>query len=60
MTRLSNWLRSLWEYLREVSGENDYARYRMRALAQGRPTMRPAEFYLSKQEHRYACINPCC
>src|SRR5437016_4052426 len=36
---------ALWQYLREVSGENDYARYRARALGQKVEPMSPGEFY---------------
>ena len=53
-------LKTLWQYLREVSGENDYARYKARALADGRPPLTPAEFYVARQKHKYSRINRCC
>jgi hypothetical protein len=53
-------LRKLWEYLREVSGDYDYQSYRNRALAHGERPQTPAEFYLSKQRHKYSRINRCC
>jgi putative selenoprotein len=60
MTRLRNLARAVWQYLREVSGENDYARYRARALAQSADPMPPAEFYLSRLRHKYSRISRCC
>jgi uncharacterized short protein YbdD (DUF466 family) len=53
-------LKTFWQYLREVSGENDYARYQARALAQGRSPMTPAEFYVARQQHKYSRITRCC
>lgn len=60
MEYLKTALRTLWQYLREVSGENDYARYQARALADGRPLLTPAEFYVARQKHKYSRINRCC
>ncbi len=60
MTQLHNLVRILWEYVREVSGENDYARYRARILAQGGRPLAPVDFYLSQQQHKYSRINRCC
>jgi len=52
--------RALWGYLRESAGENDYERYRIRALARGEPPAAAAEFYVSRLEHKYARPNRCC
>lgn len=51
---------NLWEYLREVCGENDYARYQRHMLSRDGRLMTPAEFYLWKQRHKYARPNRCC
>ncbi len=53
-------VQTLWQYLREVSGENDYARYRSRALGRKVEPMSPGEFYLLKLQQKYSCINRCC
>ena len=60
MTELRHLLRTVWEYLREVSGENDYARYRSRALAENAEPMSPGEFYISKLRRKYSRISRCC
>ena len=53
-------VQTLWQYLREVSGENDYARYRSHALGQKVEPMSPSKFYLLKLQEKYSCINRCC
>lgn len=53
-------VQTLWQYLREASGENDYARYRSRALAENVEPMSPDEFYLLKLRHKYSRISRCC
>ena len=60
MVQMFKLLQRLWEYLREVTGDNDYQRYRERALAQGELPLTPEEFYLSKQQHKHSGINRCC
>ena len=60
MIRLHRVLELVWQYLRDVSGENDYARYRARTLAQGIALMSPGEFYLAQLRRKYSRINPCC
>ena len=58
--KLRRLLRVLWHYLRESAGENDYERYRSRAVARGEPPADAAEFYLSRLEHKYSRPNRCC
>jgi len=60
MIRLQSIARIVWQYLRELSGENDYARYRARALGQGSRPMSPDEFYLWQLRQKYSRINRCC
>ncbi len=60
MARLLKIGQALWEYLREVSGENDYPRYRTRVLAQKDQPMTPQEFYLWHLRQKYSRLNRCC
>jgi Selenoprotein, putative len=53
-------LRSLWFFLRESAGENDYERYRIRALARGESPAEADDFYVSRLEHKYSRPNRCC
>ena len=52
--------RGLWQYLQEVTGQSDYARYRARALAAGETLLTPREFYQKQQEDKYSRPNRCC
>jgi len=60
MAQLGRLLREIWAFLREVSGENDYDRYRARALAQGEPLLSPEDFYLDKLRRTYSRPHRCC
>ncbi len=60
MAKIFKTLSSLWNYLREVSGENDYSRYCRRAVAQGYPPLGPREFYLLKLQQKYSRPCRCC
>ncbi len=60
MRRLSTIAHALWNYLREVSGENDHARYCQRELARGHAPMTAQEFYLGKIQRQYSRISRCC
>ena len=60
MSKIRSQLRKLWEYMREVAGENDYARYRMNTLARGQEPLSPQEFYLQQLQRRYSRISHCC
>ncbi len=53
-------IQNVWQLLREACGENDYARYRARALAEGREPESAREFYRRRQEEKYARPNRCC
>ena len=53
-------VQTLWQYLREVSGENDYARYRSRALGEKVEPVSPGEFYASNLHRKYSRISRCC
>ena len=60
MVLVVNLLKSFWNYLREVSGENDYARYRLRMSAAGRRALSKREFYDQRQREKYSRPNRCC
>ncbi len=60
MTQLQRLIQVFWEYLREATGENDYAHYRARALAGGGCPMSPKEFYVWQLREKYSRINRCC
>jgi uncharacterized short protein YbdD (DUF466 family) len=60
MVSLANVLRALLKYIREVSGENDYARYQARMTAEGRSPMSKREFYDQRQQEKYSRPNRCC
>ncbi len=53
-------LSAFWNYLREASGENDYARYRMWMLAKGCKPVSKREFYDQRQQEKYSRPNRCC
>jgi len=60
MIFLADKLKGLWNYLREVSGENDYARYRARMIAECCIPMTKREFYEQRQQDKYSRPNRCC
>lgn len=60
MTSLRKLLRGLWNYLREVSGENDYARYCEHVLKHGGGPMTRQAFYLQQHEDKNSHPNRCC
>ncbi|HEV2232340.1 MAG TPA: CstA-like transporter-associated (seleno)protein [Terriglobia bacterium] len=60
MSQFNKLLRAVWHFLRVASGEDDYARYRARALHQGVPPMTPEGFYLSELQRKYSRPNRCC
>ncbi len=57
---LANILKGFWNYLREVSGENDYERYRARMMAEKRKPLARREFYDQRQQQKYSRPNRCC
>jgi uncharacterized short protein YbdD (DUF466 family) len=53
---MSNPLRAIWEYLKEISGENAYDRYLQlhAATHPDKPPMRRGEFYRHRQDEKYS------
>lgn len=60
MAQLKRLLRDTWEYLRELFGEDAYARYCAFVLARGGEPMTPREFYLWREQHKYSRPSRCC
>ena len=60
MTLVANLLKTIWNYLREVSGENDYARYRLRRELEGIMPVSRREYYDQRQQEKYSRPNRCC
>jgi hypothetical protein len=60
MIQIRALLRTAWDYLREVSGENEYARYQARAMSRREPAMTPQAFYLWRLRRKYSRISHCC
>lgn len=60
MTQIQKLIRMAWQFLREASGENAYARYRTFALRHGHSPMSPEAFYLSQLQKKYSRPNRCC
>ena len=60
MPSLLDLIRTVWQYLREISGEEDYSRYRARAEARGEVPLTPDAFYLGQLREKYSRINRCC
>ena len=60
MIQLRRLFKVTWEYVKEASGENDYARYRVHAQAKREFPMTPRAFYLWKLSRKYSRISRCC
>lgn len=60
MIRLRLLFANFWNYLRDVSGENDYSRHCAHELARGNRPLSPQAFYLCKIHHQYSRISRCC
>jgi hypothetical protein len=60
MKTIPAFLERLWDLLREVCGENDYARCRARALGCGEEPPTPEAFYLAKLQRKYSRVSRCC
>jgi hypothetical protein len=60
MTSLLELMRAVWQYFREISGEEDYPRYRARVVAQGGAPLAPDAFYLVQLRKKYSGVNRCC
>ena len=52
----ANPVRAIWDYLKEISGENAYDRYLVihAATHPGKPPMSRGEYYRDRQDEKYA------
>jgi uncharacterized short protein YbdD (DUF466 family) len=53
-------IKTIWQFLREACGENDYARYCEAAARRGDRPLSQEAFYLSKLNKKYSRPNRCC
>ncbi len=60
MANFQEFLRTVWQFLREACGEKDYARYRARILALGGRPLTTEAFYLRQLQHKYSQPSRCC
>ena len=62
MARVLHPIRSAWEYLKEVSGENAYDRYleRHRATHPWKEPLKRGEFYRRRQDEKYSNLGSRC
>jgi hypothetical protein len=60
MLRLSQLVRHLEGYLRELLGETAYARYAERVAARSECVPTPEAFYLAELERKYSRPSRCC
>ncbi len=60
MARIHQILISVWGFLREACGENDYAHYRDHVLARGEKPQPAGDFYREKLNNKYSTPNRCC
>ncbi len=60
MRKIAFGLIRLWDYLREVTGGNDYLRYRAQTIARGEEPLSRQEFYLQQLERKYSRVSQCC
>ena len=60
MAQLKGLIQAGWGYLREFSGENDYARYKAQSLARRQIPVTPQVFYVQRLKEKYSRISRCC
>lgn len=60
MTKIRSVIQRFWEFVREFSGENAYARYAATVLERGGVPLTPKEFYILKLERQYSRPSRCC
>jgi len=56
------YLRRLWHFVREVTGDNAYDRYlaHHRLHHPGQPPLSPRDFYRQQQERKWSRVSRCC
>jgi uncharacterized short protein YbdD (DUF466 family) len=53
-------LRSVWEFVRAVMGDQAYERYLDSTRRAGTEPLSPKEFYLDSIKRRYSTVSRCC
>ena len=55
-------LRKIWQYLRQVSGDDAYERYlaHHRQAHAGEPPMTQEQFFRKRQDEKWSKISRCC
>ncbi len=62
MAMLIRWLSAFWRYLREVSGDDAYERYRAHHAAYhvGEPPLNPKQYFVERQRQKWSGVSRCC
>lgn len=55
-------LRKIWQYLRQVSGDDAYERYlaHHRQAHAGEPPMTQQQFFRKRQDEKWSKVSRCC
>jgi uncharacterized short protein YbdD (DUF466 family) len=55
-------LRKIWQYLRQVSGDDAYERYlaHHRQAHAGEPPMTQEQFFRKRQDEKWSKVSRCC
>lgn len=55
-------LRKIWQYLRQVSGDDAYERYlaHHRQTHPGEPPMTQEQFFRKRQDEKWSKVSRCC
>ena len=59
---MRNWPKQLWQYLRQVTGDDAYERYivhQVHAHA-GEPTLSRQQFFKRRQDEKWSKVSRCC
>jgi uncharacterized short protein YbdD (DUF466 family) len=59
---MRHWLRTIWNFIRELSGDDAYERYlaRHNATHPEIPPLSRSQFFVREEERRWGGINRCC
>jgi len=55
-------LKQIWQYLRQVSGDDAYERYlaHHRQAHPGEPPMTPDQYFRNRQDEKWSKVSRCC
>jgi uncharacterized short protein YbdD (DUF466 family) len=59
---LRDQLRSIWHYLRQVTGDDAYERYvaHQQLAHAGEPALTPQQFFKKRQDEKWSKVSRCC